>query len=187
MSDDFYILVTSSDGVDSRKDDNGDGKMNKDLNELKQKYAELGEEIKRLEESPKPWPQEGDEVFVLDTAGTIICGKYTKENLFIVKALTQGNGFRTLAEAEAEKHYRDVAYKLSQQEGARKFVFNIDNFCIYPKLDSNKLFADIWVTQPWGNVSVYFDKREQVENAIAAVGEQEIVRAIRWKELGETS
>jgi hypothetical protein len=34
--------------------------MNKDLNELKQKYAELGEEIKRLEEAPKPWPQEVD-------------------------------------------------------------------------------------------------------------------------------
>jgi hypothetical protein len=161
--------------------------MNKGLNELKQKYAELGDEIKRLEEAPKPWPQVGDDVFVLDTAGAIICGKYTKENLFIVKALTQGNDFRTRAEAEAEKHYRDVAYKLSQQEGARKFVFNVDNFCICPKLEANKLLIDSWVSQPWGNIPVYFDKSVQVWTAIAAVGEQEIIRAIRWKELGETS
>jgi len=162
--------------------------MNKDLNELKRLAAELGEEIKRLEEAPKPWPQVGDDIFVLDTAGAVICGKYTKENLFIIKALSQGNGFRSQAEAEAEKHYRDVAYDLSQQEGARKFVRDENGWCLIWDLDvQDGISKSVRRTIPEGQFSVYFDKIEQVENAIAAVGDQEIIRAIRWKELGETS
>jgi len=159
--------------------------MNKDLNELKRLAAELSEEIKRLEAALKPWPQEGDEVFILHVNGDIC--KYIYEDN--VKPLViQGHGFRTQAEAEAEWHYRDVAYKLSQQEGARKFVKEKDNWCLIWDLDvQDGVGLAVRRTIPEGHFSVYFDKREQVKNAIAAVGEQEIIRAIRWKELGETS
>jgi len=159
--------------------------MNKDLNSLKQKYAELGEELKQLEAALKPWPQEGDEVFILHVNGDIYKYIYADS----VKPLVgQGHGFRTRAEAEAEWHYRDVAYKLSQQEGARKFVNKEPNYCLIYELPfSGKPDIQPRYGVPEGQLSVYFDKREQVNDAIAAVGEQEIIRAIRWKELGETS
>jgi hypothetical protein len=161
--------------------------MSKDLNELKQKYAELGEEIKRLEEAPKPWPQDGDEVFILGESGAIHSCIYVAGD-WLDKALHQGNAFRTRAEAEAEKHYRDVAYELSQQEGARKFVNKVPNYCI---LYDSSLTCGLGVytryDHPDGRFSVYFETFRQAESAIAAVGEQEIIRAIRWKELGETS
>jgi len=161
--------------------------MNKDLNELKQKYAELGEKIKRLEDSPKPWPQVWDRVFVLNPIGDIVEYLATHHKIaFIAATITQGNGFRTRAEAEAEKHYRDVAYQLSQQEGARKFVKGKLNYVI--RADSTyKLYSIMFDYIPEGRFYVYFDKREQAENALATVGEQEIIRAIRWKELGETA
>jgi len=75
---------------------------------------------------------------------------------------------------------------LSQQEGARKFVKGKFNFGI--RADSAyKLYSAMFDYIPEGRFYVYFDKREQAENAIAAVGAQKIIRAIRWKELGETS
>jgi len=161
--------------------------MNKDLNELKEKYAELGEEIKRLEEAPKPWPQEWDRVFVLNPIGDIVEYRAATHNIaFIAATITQGNGFRTRAEAEAEKHYRDVAYQLSQQEGARRFVKNKVNMGINWSTYSG-LYKTSSESVTIGKFATYFDKSEQLEFAIAAVGEQEIIRAIRWKELGGTS
>jgi hypothetical protein len=160
--------------------------MNKDLNELKQKYAELGEEIKRLEEAPKPWPQDGDAVFILCQSGAVIEPPYRKENAFVAKALSQGNGFRTRAEAKSEWHYREVANELNQQEGARKFRRRTPNFGIGYGIDDD-LVVLLRPPIPNGKFSVYFDTKQQVESAIAAVGEQEIIRAIRWKELGEIS
>jgi len=161
--------------------------MNKDLNELKQKYAELGEEIKRLEEAPKPWPQDGDGIFIINESGRIY--EFLYQSGYVLKtSLKQCNGFRTLAEAEAEKHYRGVAYKLSQQEGARKFVKEKDNWCFIWDLDvQDGVGLAVRRTIPEGHLSIYFDTRQQAESAIAAVGEEEIIRAIRWKELGETA
>jgi len=161
--------------------------MNKDLNELKQKYAELGEEIKRLEEVPKPWPPDGDAVFILCQSGAMIEPTYTKENSFVAKALSQGNGFRTRAEAEAEKHYREIAYKLSQQEGARKFVVHKINFGLGFDAEVKKLYVSSSKVFTGSYFNGYFDTEKQVVDAISAVGEKEIIRAIRWKELGETS
>jgi hypothetical protein len=159
--------------------------MNKDLNELKQKYAELGEEIKRLEETPKPWPQEGDDVFVLAECGEIRSYTY-RAGGWLDKVIQQGNAFRTRAEVEAERHYRDVAHQLSQQEGARKFRRRTPNFGIGYDVDDD-LVVLVRPPIPDGHFSVYFETFGQAESAIAAVGEKEIIRAIRWKELGETS
>jgi len=90
-------------------------------------------------------------------------------------------------EAEAELHYRDVAYKLSQQEGARKFVNKEPNYSIFYELPfSGKLDIQARYSVPEGQLSVYFETFEHAEAAIGAIGEQEIIRAIRWKELGET-
>jgi len=161
--------------------------MNKDLNELKQKYAELGEEIKRLEEAPKPWPQDGDEIFILDTIGVVISGNFTKSNSFVTKALTQGNVFLTRAEAEAEKHYREVAYKLRQQEGAKKFIKYEMNYGLGFDAEVTKLNISCSRIFTGSHLNVYYDTDKQCRNAIAAVDKQEIIRAIRWKELGETS
>jgi len=161
--------------------------MNKDLNELKRLATELGEEIKRLEEAPKAWPQERDDVFVLAECGELRSYFY-RAGGWLDKAITQGHGFRTRAEAEAEKHYRDVAYELSQQEGARKFINKVPNYCIsYDISLTSGLEIEIRHNVPNGKFSVYFETRGQTENAVAAVGEHEIIRAIRWKELGETS
>ena len=160
--------------------------MNKDLNELKQKYAELGEEIKRLEDAPTPWPQVWDRVFVLDPIGDIVEYLASPHKIaFIAATIAQGSGFQTRAEAEAEKHYRDVAYQLSQQEGARKFVTALESWCLIFLIPELRIGSrDV---TPEGNFSIYFDNEKQARNAIAAVGEKEIIRAIRWKELGETS
>jgi hypothetical protein len=172
--------------------------MNKDLNYLKQLTselgkeidrvaAELGEEIKRLEEAPKPWPQDGDDFFILGFGGHIML-LVVAPNIIqdVNKAIAQGNGFRTRAEAEAEKHYRDVAYKLSQQEGTRKFIKHECNWCLH-WCANDGLCKSVRYVATDGNFAVYFDTKQQAKNAIAAVGEQEIIRAIRWKELGETS
>jgi len=161
--------------------------MINDLNELKQKYAELGEEIKRLEDAPKPWPQVGDDVFILCDAGTIIERKYMKENLFVARALCQGSGFRTFLEAKAKRHYREVACSLSQQEGARKFVVHEKNYGLGFDAEDKKLIISCSRVFTGSHLNAYYGTDEHCRNAIAAVGEQEIIRAIRWKELGETS
>lgn len=171
--------------------------MNKDLTYLKQLTTELGkevnristelgEEIKRLEEKPKPWPQEGGDVFVLWSEGDIVKHKYSA-NSTLKDILQQGNVFRTRAEAEAEWHYRDVAYKLSQQEGARKFVEHKINFGLGFDAEVKKLYLSSSKMFTGSYFNVYFDTEKQVVDAISAVGEQEIIRAIRRKELGETS
>jgi hypothetical protein len=172
--------------------------MNKDLTYLKQLTtelgkeidrvaAELGEEIKRLEQAPKPWPQDGDAVYVLSAGGYITLWTANGYNVRSLKnVIAQGNGFRLRAEAEAEWHYRDVAYKLSQQEGARKFVENIENWCILFNTEK-EIRTEYRKLNTEGRLSIYFNTEQQVLAAIAAVGEHEIIRAIRWKELGETS
>jgi len=161
--------------------------MNKDLNELKRLAAELGEEIKRLEAAPKPWPQEGDRVFVLNPIGDIVEYLAATHNIaFIAATIVHGSGFRTREEARAERHYRDVAHQLSQQEGARKFRRRTPNFGIGYDVDDD-LVVLVRPPIPDGHLYTYFDTQQQLENAIAAVGEQEIIRAIRWKELGETA
>jgi len=158
--------------------------MNKDLNELKRLAAELGEEIKRLEAAPKSWPQDGDGIFIINESGRIY--EFLYQSGYVLKtSLKQGNGFRTSAEAEAEKHCRDVACKLIQQAGARKFVKG-RNLCLLWNLEDG-LYPGMRELIPNGIFSIYFDTEQQVEAAVAAVGEKEIMRAIRWKELGETS
>ena len=167
--------------------------MNRDLNELKRLAAELGEEIKRLEETPKPiptpkpWPQVWDRAFVLNPVGDIVEYLATPHKIaFISATIVQGSGFRTRAEAEAEKHYREIANELSQQAGARKFVVHEKNYGLGFDAEDKKLNISCSRVFTGSHLNAYYGTDEQCRKAIAAVGEQEIIRAIRWKELGET-
>lgn len=93
--------------------------------------------------------------------------------------------FKTQQEAEAELHARKVVAKLRQQPGRKGFKFDDANYSITVSL-TECTFVDYWNTTAHGFAQTYFKTAQDAENAIKAVGADEILKAAKWLAMGVT-
>ena len=83
------------------------------LEQLEQKYAELGAEIERLKNKTKPWPQERNVAYMLWDNGLVTKGVYTTKDFR--NCVENGSVFRTEDEALAERDYRQAYRKVTER------------------------------------------------------------------------
>lgn len=155
------------------------------LTELKKQYEALGKEIAKLKESvtTDKWPQVGDEYWYVYEDGSGVDYMITRsfgEGKKDSAMLAIGNCFRIREEAEAERDARLVVAELKRQPGAKRFTPDCYSVFIY---DNFEPFASI-TDRPNAFGQAYFDSYESCRNAIAAVGEDRILKAARWWAMG---
>jgi hypothetical protein len=152
------------------------------MNDTTKKYTvELTEEqLKKLGiEVEKPqWPSEGEETWVLYTDGDIKSSFYTEEYKFDLKVKSQGNIFRTKAEAEQESERRTIMQELRECDGVVEFNRMEKVWQISCNLNGIAFYPD------WSNVTkrlgdVYFDSKGSAKAAIQKLGDTKLRKLFR--------
>lgn len=154
------------------------------LQELKNKHKEMGEEIARLQASMEaerkgPWsPKQGETFFVVTEAGYVERYWMDENNSKDVAIVAQGNAFKTFKEASDESRRRGIKHKLRSL--TKGFVYNKDNpreVRFYLSSHHNgytKRFIGITVEQEAFGVNnhsrTYFRTREDAEEALEIIG-----------------
>ncbi len=134
-----------------------------------------------VEEIPDPvWPQEGDKCWILSSSGNTSEINYHH----VLKSISdQGNLFRTKEDAIAERDTRTTITKFQCQPGARKFIPERLNHGIH--FEGCEVVRSYWASTSASFASAYFGDSGQLEAAIVNVGEDRILAAMKWRELGE--
>ena len=71
-----------------------------------------GRVYKPVDDEPKPWPQKGDQVYILPADGSVCGFLYNTLDEAYLDWLAQGNLFPTRSEAEAERDRRAAEHKV---------------------------------------------------------------------------
>ncbi len=157
---------------------------NQRITELEAKLSQLQQELDAIKNSPKEWPQVGDYYWYVTSDGYLTDCSFSCDELD-EGAESIGNMFQTREEAEAELHARLTIAKLRSQPGRKKFVVGEDNWCVdHINFESNEFGTDRCVKYNNGFASTYFESSEAAENAIKAVGADNILKAARWLAMG---
>lgn len=152
--------------------------MNK-IQELEAKLQELQEEIASLkvqEEKVKHWPKVGDVFYVPTCLDSFLFDEADEQDISL---LEQGAVFRTKEEAQSEFETRKVFEELRKQPG-RVFEFSEygnDSWTI--SFCEGGIFPETWATYSSLMLGVYSSKYA-VRDAINAVGEERIRKAVNW-------
>jgi len=123
----------------------------KELEELEQKYKEMGEEIERLKNPPnkKRWRAEKDEKYYLITQSGVVHFYYENYDLIDNHAYATGSYFRTEEEAELKRD-RDLATQrvldaLREAEGDWVADWDDKDQCkCHPYIDRDKSIQIWW-------------------------------------------
>lgn len=150
-----------------------------ELEKIKAQIADLQKQIEELDATHKEWPQVGDSYWIVDGSGDVCMLTYG-DWIGDPGAFSQGNAFRTKAEAEAERDARAVVAELRKQPGRKKFVSGEDNSCLFVNINMLCVSTDCWSCTDNGWNSIYFESRESAQAAINAVGADRILKAARW-------
>ena len=150
------------------------------IEQIEQQITALQKQVEELKQSQaeKPWPKEGDVFFYVTGSGEPSRFVWGISGMKDQELLEIGNIFRTREDAESEAHARRTVAALRRQPGARGFVFGGDNWII--TLDSPTEIEYSKSTVLCCVSPVYFDTLANLESAIAAVGEAEIIKAWKW-------
>ena len=130
-------------------------------------------EGKQEEEEEKPWPQVGDEYYVLDSGGTAEASAYDDDHTD-ARRMAVGNFFKTYEEAEFASNRVHVLAEM------RKFAEPFDtewdtgkrHYYIYYGHASEELKVESHNVKRGGEL--YFDSEERANDCIEAVGEDRI-------------
>ncbi len=139
------------------------------LEELEKKYEELGAEIEALK-NPKPWPQEGDEYWVITETGKIQRRALRIKTQFD-ETNAVGNAFRTREEAEREASRRKVMKKLKDLAGDWKPDWNSDTEQKY-FLGFDRCWIATFIVGIRCPFTIYFPTREAGQAAIDELGDE---------------
>jgi hypothetical protein len=131
--------------------------------------AEL-DKLKAEIEGDKPWPQEGDECFVLLSDGGAIKVSH-KNDGFHINPFNQGNIFRTEAEAIKERDRREVEQKLRVIAKGYEFIGGYDYSYFLLKYRGSWMIDFATYRQKQG--TIYFKSLEDAYQALA-LGEAEL-------------
>lgn len=148
---------------------------------LADKIAKI--EIQLIKNKNNVWrPNIGEEYFRVTDIGHI--EKYINKNDEIDLAVFALNAYyQTLEEAESELNARQVKAELEKCDGAKKFIYNNNNFSFV--FDDSKFNKKDWFISPYGDFQVYFDNQDQLDAAELKVGAERILKAMRWIHLGK--
>ena len=158
---------------------------NQKIAELENQLTAIQQELDKLKqvEVEETWPKIGDTYHYVHEFGYTTFITYDNDE-YDLGAKAIGNMFRTEEEAEKEIEARKVIAELRSQPGSRKFVVGEDNHAVDVNLEDFKLDIEYWTTYCCGFGQVYFNTREDVENAIEVVGEDRILAAAKWLAIG---
>ena len=156
----------------------------KAIEQIEAQIADLQKQVEALKAKHKEWPQVDDAYWILNSNGVI--EDWVFENDKTDKLwLSQGNAFRTQAEAEAERDARAVVAEVRKQPGRAKFDVDERNYYICVSFYNNDAYAEYCTDDASGFAAIFFDSEESVQAAIKAVGTDRILKAARWWACGE--
>jgi hypothetical protein len=147
--------------------------------ELAGKRDELFRLMQKQEEKQKPWPQVGDEYWIIVSVGNISY-RVWGGNDFDLSCQSIGNIFRTEEEAKRELEARKVIAELRAQPGRRTFVGDKGNYCIEYCAKNSSVRCNSWWSIDSGWQQINFDTAEHCDAAVATVGEARILAAMKW-------
>ncbi len=148
----------------------------------------LRAEADRLEAELKAetWPCYGDPVFLINHEQSEVRVDTFRNDDWQNQLMKFNKLFRAREEAQAELDCDLVVAELKACDGARKFVKGERNWMLTLSLRNGASVQEDydanWAT---GWKSIYFATEIQRSAAIAKVGEDRILKAMRWSELGE--
>ena len=141
-----------------------------EINSLKQRIAELEEQVKEEQEFPK----DGDVYWFINTAGETNWVQWHDTEIDN-KQLSFGNAFKTKDEAEFQVEKLKVEAEL--RKFSRPFKGEDNNYYIEIYLPDKKLSIDrseFFKTQG----TIYFESRKKANEAVESVGEERIKKYI---------
>lgn len=144
--------------------------LQEELKVLKQRIAELEEQVKEEQE----FPQDGDEYCYIDDEGYILNEKWDGLD-FEEYRLAVGNVFKTKDQAEF------AVEKLKVEAELRKFSkpFELDSFNHYIFLDTDSDCLDVdSLSYCQSQGTIHFESEEKAKQAIESVREERIKKYI---------
>lgn len=154
-----------------------------ELSKLESQYAEIGEKIRKLKESPFR-PTLNDEYYVINSNGLIERRKFYDTN-FDHAVYSIGNVFRTREEAESQVKSMKVLAELRQCEGHKKFVIGESNVSIYIDFRDGICKNITYQNTAGGWHSIYFSNAKLMDAAISKITKERILKAARWFSMRE--
>ena len=142
------------------------------LEELENKYKELGEEIEKLkaEKENEPWqPKYGEKYWFINYCNVVAASTWYGDQIDIGRYAIS-NVFRTLQEAEFRAEQLKVEAELKLF--VRPFKNNSKNYTIQYWHSDEKIDITYFENMQCGNV--YFPSEEIAQKAIDTVGEERI-------------
>ena len=141
-----------------------------EINSLKQRVAELEEQIKEEREFPRE-----DEVFWLINIFGKPIGSTWGESTTNKQLIEIGNMFRTKQQAEFAVEKLKVEAEL--RKFSRPFEYGKFNYCLLFDIDGNNFRTDVTSYCP-SQGAIYFESEEKAQEAVSTVGEERIKKYI---------
>lgn len=157
----------------------------KSIEQLQAEIAKLQQELEETKNKVvKGWPYgEDNTYFVASESGTTYDLKFCEDG-FDTGCFSQGNAFRTEAEAEAEVHARATITALRNQFGAKKFAVGGCNYYLFIDIYSTTIDV-VYTTCTIGSFGdAYFETEDDALSAIEDVGQENIIKAAKWRSCG---
>ena len=147
------------------------------IKELEIKLEELKELLKE-EENNNNWPEVGDKYWYI-SAVTGVSYNIFYDDDFNKLNKEIGNFFRTKEEAVSEMETRKVFQELREQPGrVNEFIYGKDNWSV--SIHEGCVQITCWNKLKQCCMLGIYESEESVRQAIQAVGEDRIIKAVNW-------
>ncbi|MBR5216227.1 MAG: hypothetical protein IKV80_08415 [Bacteroidales bacterium] len=144
------------------------------LEELKQKYTELGAMIRSFEEREEAeFPKNGDTYYYIVADGIIVPSTFETTD-YDINIVESGNAFRTKEEAEFEREFRKVKREMERCGGVWKTKRGKET-AYGLKLLNGELHIEDWRTDDTLPV-FWFSTEEAAQKAIDTIGEERLLK-----------
>ena len=133
---------------------------------------------KRVEEEPKPWPQDCDNYYYISTVGGVDIGLYLEDDSIedgkIVWLKRIGNLFKTRREAENHLRFLKIQERIRQLAGDQSWIdWDVDEqgkwYLHY--FDSKPFCTTVY--EPIASIFSYFEE-DPAEFLLKAIGEEDL-------------
>ena len=165
-----YIKLEHGEIIAYLKDDNGE-----ERSKCMFEFADFtAEDWKIYKEPTKNWePKEGDTIFYITETGRVISGTFLSLLPSDNDKVLFNNAFQTAEEAEHMVEKIKIINKLRELSNTRS-IYNQDKFIIYYNFQENKVSCGEINYMKVTSFEVYFKTREDCENAIKEIGEDNL-------------
>lgn len=148
----------------------------KELEELKQKIADMEKKIEEKKVETGRWkPQEGDTYWFVDNNGCI-CNSMWDNDGIDKGRYAIGNCYQTKEECKFVKEKLKVIAELKEHEESKNRAWNMKNIHFHIYYDYTKKEVNIGYAIFIKRNGIYFESKEKARQAIDAVGEERVKR-----------